>query len=315
MKNHFRFVPGLWLGNRALRACSPAARGFWMDLLCLCYPSGYLTLPTGAPLSDDQISRMVGEPVKLVRTWIKELGDAGIFDISQDGKLCSSRMVKEANFAARAKVAGEKGQQIKKAKKTPAPAAGDVKETTPGLAKADSTHHTETHGAQRAKSLPAERVAKVRFGIMAYARNGGSENPFQPREDEIIAQFAHSETPGQVIEILNAMLAENELELCSKPGEPRVFHWKYHPPSPTSAAAPDAPKKKALEWWKTPAGWVRMGNQQALSMKEDEAFEDFQIRVAARLPFGRHLDVLSVGQVRAVEAAIPKDPAAKKDAA
>lgn len=70
-----------------------------------------------------------------------------------------------------------------------------------------------------------------------------------------------------------------------------------------------------MEWWKTPAGWVRMGNQQALSMRDDEVFEDFQIRVAARLPFGRHLDVLSVGQVRAVEAAIPKDPAAKKDAA
>ena len=231
MKNHFRFVPGLWIGNRALRACSPAARGFWVDLLCLCFPSGYLTLPTGAPLSDDQISRMVGEPVKLLRTWIKELGDAGIFDISQDGKLCSSRMVKEANFAARAKVAGEKGQQIKKAKKTPAPAAGDVKEATPGLAKADSTHHTETHGA----------------------------------------------------------------------------------PAPAAASAEAAPKKKAVEWWKTPAGWVRMGNQQALSMKEDEAFEDFQIRVAARLPFGRHLDVLSVGQVRAVEAAIPKDPNAGKE--
>ena len=239
MKNHFRFVPGLWLGNRALRACSPAARGFWMDLLCLCYPSGYLTLPTGAPLSDDQISRMVGEPVKLVRAWIKELGDAGIFDISQDGKLCSSRMVKEANFAARAKVAGEKGQKLKKAKAAITPQqererkqVADFLETGPGvIAKVDKTHTTETHGA---------------------------------------------------------------------------------PPAPAAAAAP---KGKAVEWWKTPAGWVRMGNQQALSMRDDEAFEDFQIRVAARLPFGRHLDVLSVGQVRAVEAAIPKDPNAKKDEA
>ena len=237
MKNHFRFMPDLWMGNKALRACSPAARGFWVDLLCLCFPSGYLVLPTGAPLSDDQISRMVGEPVKLVRAWIKELGDAGIFDISQDGKLCSSRMVKEANFAARAKVAGEKGQKLKKARATPAkePVAivpgATVSVDQRGILKIDHTHTTETHGA----------------------------------------------------------------------------------PAPAAASAAAAPKKKAVEWWKTPAGWVRMGNQQALSMREDEAFEDFQIRVAARLPFGRHLDVLSVGQVRAVEAAIPKDPNAKKD--
>lgn len=237
MKNNFPFVPDLWMRNRALRACSPAARGFWVDLLCLCFPSGYLTLPTGAPLSDEQISRMVGEPVKLVRAWLKELGDAGIFDVSQDNKLCSSRMIKQANFAARAKVAGEKGQRLKKARKAPAPAAEDSgrsTETAGALTKVDSTHHTETHGA---------------------------------------------------------------------------------PPAAAAEAAPAPKKKKALDWWLTPAGWVRMGNQQALSMKEDEAFEDFQIRVAARLPFGRHLDVLSVGQVRAVEAAIPKDPNAKKDEA
>jgi len=173
---------------------------------------------------------MVGEPVKLVRTWLKELGDAGIFAISQDNKLCSSRMVKEAGFAARAKVAGEKGQALKKARG--APVVVVVHQDLPAgaaIVQVDKTHTTETHGA---------------------------------------------------------------------------------PPAPAAAAAP---KGKALEWWKTPAGWVRMGNQQALSMKDDEAFEDFQIRVAARLPFGRHLDVLSVGQVRAVEAAIPKDPNAGKE--
>lgn len=240
MKNHFRFLPNKWLGNRDLRACSPAARGFWVDLLAVMHATGgYLVNAAGAPLDDNQIARIVGEPVKNIRAWIKELGDAGIFDISQDGKLCSSRMVKEANFAARAKVAGEKGQKLKKAKAAITPQqererkqVADFLETGPGvIAKVDKTHTAETHGA---------------------------------------------------------------------------------PPAPAAAPAPAAPKKKAVEWWKTPAGWVRMGNQQALSMKEDEAFEDFQIRVAARLPFGRHLDVLSVGQVRAVEAAIPKDPNAEK---
>ena len=73
------------------------------------------------------------------------------------------------------------------------------------------------------------------------------------------------------------------------------------------------PAKKALDWWKSKAGWIRKGNEQAMSMKAGEDFEDFQIRVASRIPIGRHLDVLTLGQVRAVEAMTPKDPSAKKD--
>lgn len=234
-KASFRFIPDLWLRNRALRACSPAARGFWMDILALAYPSGYLVLENGKPMSDDQIAALVGAPVRLVRAWLKELGEAGIFSVSADNRLFSSRMVKEAEFAAQAKTAGARGQELKKAKaKAPAAAApGAPAAADPGIVKVDRTHTTETHGA------PA---------------------------------VAAPETPSP-------------------------------PPAP--------PAKKTLDWWKSKAGWIRKGNEQAMSMKPDEAFEDFQIRLAARIPIGRHLDVLSLGQVRAVEALVPKLP--KKD--
>ena len=58
----------------------------------------------------------------------------------------------------------------------------------------------------------------------------------------------------------------------------------------------------------TPAGWGRMGAQQAVSLRDGEAYEDFQCRVAARLPPGRHLDALTPGQLKRVEALTPKQP-------
>lgn len=244
MKTGFKFYPEKWLGNRALRTCSPAARGFWMDLLALMYPSGYLTMPDGSPMSDQQLSQLVGIPVRQVRAWINELGVAKIFTVLADGKMCSDRMVKEAAFVAQAKAAGERGQLIKKARARPiaalaagaAVAPGTVLEVPHGMVRIYRTHTTETHGA---------------------------------------------------------------------------------PPAPDAEAPapPPPPAKKSLPWWQSKAGWIRKGNEQAMSMKPGEEFPEFQIRVAARLPMGRHLDVLTPGQVRAVDAAIPKGPGDKEKAA
>jgi hypothetical protein len=67
------------------------------------------------------------------------------------------------------------------------------------------------------------------------------------------------------------------------------------------------PAKRPLDWWLSPAGWVRKASEQAMSMQPNESLQDFQVRLAVRLPMGRHLDVLTAGQVRAVEAQMPKD--------
>src|SRR6266404_4051082 len=114
IKKTFKFSPSLWLGNRSLGTCSAAARGFWIDLLCLIHPEGYLLL-NGQPMSDTDISRLTGEPVKSVRAWLKELGDAGIYAVDNKG-LYSSKMVKESNFSEKAKVSGSRGQKRKKEK-------------------------------------------------------------------------------------------------------------------------------------------------------------------------------------------------------
>jgi hypothetical protein len=114
----FKFDPDVWFKNRDLRSCSASARGFWVDLLALMHPSGYLAI-NGNPMDDKQIARLTGESVATVRKLIAELGTAGIFSVHESGCMFSSRMVKESKFVEQAKLSGARGQVKKKAKIQP----------------------------------------------------------------------------------------------------------------------------------------------------------------------------------------------------
>lgn len=96
MSKTFKFDPDKWMGNRALRACSAGARGFWVDLLTICFANGGYLHINGQPIDDNQLSRMVGESIKSIRGWLKELGEAGIFSVDDRG-LYSSRMRRTLN--------------------------------------------------------------------------------------------------------------------------------------------------------------------------------------------------------------------------
>jgi hypothetical protein len=59
----FKFYPGDWMKDPALRSVSIAARGLWIDMLCLMHESdrrGYLQHATGKPVTAEQLARMTG---------------------------------------------------------------------------------------------------------------------------------------------------------------------------------------------------------------------------------------------------------------
>lgn len=202
MKNGFVFVPDRWLGNRSLRACTPAARGFWVDLLALMHPTGYLIHPANSePLTDEQIAQLTGSSVRDVRKWITELGNAGIFTIEGD-RLCSTSMIKAAARELRSRAAGQRGGRPQKA----------------------------------------------------------------------------------VAEII-------QVQVTPPP-----------PPPPVQRATP----AKIPDWWLSPAGWARMGQQCAIDPMPGETIYDYQVRVSARLPPGPHLEALSDVQIKMVEAITKK---------
>jgi hypothetical protein len=70
-----------WLSDPALRFCSAAARGVWMDLLCMAHkgtPYGHVTVNGRVP-TDRQISSIVGVPVDELAPLLIELEECGVF--------------------------------------------------------------------------------------------------------------------------------------------------------------------------------------------------------------------------------------------
>jgi len=84
----FMFYPGDWQKDPCLRRCSKAAKGVWMDLLCLlfeCPVRGVFVDARGKPWSDEEIAEAIG-------------GDIGANLVAQRdtrGAIFSRRMVRD----------------------------------------------------------------------------------------------------------------------------------------------------------------------------------------------------------------------------
>lgn len=92
-----KFYPRDWRGDQALRACSVAARGLWMECLCIMHeakPYGHLLL-NGDRVDDDALARMAGVSVDEARSLMAELRKAGVFSLTREGVVYSRRMTKD----------------------------------------------------------------------------------------------------------------------------------------------------------------------------------------------------------------------------
>ena len=93
----FQFYPADWRKDPALSACSLAARGLWIELMCVAHEGdnyGYLSI-NGKPMTPAQVARMVGESPAVAAKLLKELEDAGVFSRDEQGCIFSRRMVKD----------------------------------------------------------------------------------------------------------------------------------------------------------------------------------------------------------------------------
>jgi hypothetical protein len=96
----FQFYPSDWLRDTALRSCSTGARGLWIDMICFMHegnPYGHLKVGDKVILPVN-LARMVGETLEVVEGWLKELHHAGVYDIADDGAICSRRMIRDENL-------------------------------------------------------------------------------------------------------------------------------------------------------------------------------------------------------------------------
>jgi len=88
----FQFYPKEWIWDQGLRECSVAARGLWVDMLCLMHegePYGHLTT------SGDLLLRVTGLTAKQYAALLDELEARGVFSRTDTGGIFSRRMVRD----------------------------------------------------------------------------------------------------------------------------------------------------------------------------------------------------------------------------
>lgn len=108
----FQFYPGDWLKDPAVRSVSLAARGLWIDMLCLMHESprrGYLQHANGKPVTAEQLARMTGCSTDEVSRLLQELENAGVFSCTEHGVIYSRRMIRDEHIRQVRREAGKKG--------------------------------------------------------------------------------------------------------------------------------------------------------------------------------------------------------------
>lgn len=108
---YMQFYPGDWLSDPALRACSMAAKGLWIDLLCLMWESperGVLRSKSGSKTVPKRIAMMLGLKPFSCQKLIQELEENGVLSRDENGEIFSRRMVREEHLRRIRQEAGRK---------------------------------------------------------------------------------------------------------------------------------------------------------------------------------------------------------------
>ena len=102
-----------WTGDPRIRMVSLAARGLWLECLCLMRTAprtGYLETSRGVPVPDGSLARIAGVPEEELPAIMRELSDAGIPAVEeQTGVWYCRRMVEESGKAGKCSEAGRRG--------------------------------------------------------------------------------------------------------------------------------------------------------------------------------------------------------------
>jgi len=159
----FQFYPADWRKDPALSACSLAARGLWIELMCIAHEGGtYGVLSiNGKPMAPAQIARMVGESPAAVVKLLAELEDAGVFSRDEQGCIYSRRMVKDEHVrnvrADAGRLGGNPNLLKQKDKQT------DNREPPPSSSSSSSSSSSEIQEPNGSVGKSADQPGFVQF--------------------------------------------------------------------------------------------------------------------------------------------------------
>jgi hypothetical protein len=106
-----KFWPADWQRDPAVRMCGLAARGLWIEMICVMHeadPYGHMLVNGRAP-TPKQMGALFGVTEREVKAMIAELEEAGVFSRNDDGVIYSRRMVRDEARRVKARTDGKKG--------------------------------------------------------------------------------------------------------------------------------------------------------------------------------------------------------------
>jgi hypothetical protein len=131
----FQFYPDKWYGDKGLRMCSLAARGLWMDMLCIMWESperGTLREANGKQIIANGLAKLVGADEADTKQYLSELEGHGVFSTLDDGTIYNRYMHGKWELSRTRAEAGRKGGMASKTEaKVPSPSSSPSSSPTP----------------------------------------------------------------------------------------------------------------------------------------------------------------------------------------
>jgi hypothetical protein len=154
-----------WSADKALHPCSLAAKGFWIEILCIMHegtPTGHLTL-NGKPATLKQMAANAYCTEKDAKRYLAELEEAGVFSRTEDGTIYCRRMVKDAAASDDGRQWAEKRWKGQKPNGTP---NGGGNGSPNGRANGHPNGNPNAKNLEAEAELEAEEDSKKDFKIL-----------------------------------------------------------------------------------------------------------------------------------------------------
>lgn len=249
-----QFYPGDWMKDPDLRRCSHAAKGVWVDLLCLmfeCAERGVLAT-SGVAWTDQEIAQAVGGDQSVVLECLRELTCKGVAKRRADGALYSKRMVADETKRRLCSEAGKRGGNpllVETLKGHPKGGAkgGSKRNPTPSSSTSSSLSPSLS-GGESEKRFPLSgrwNVPRVHEALNLWARHYAAKRPgmtFTDMEAVMVCKNADSSgwEPDRLVRAIEFSILKGAKNIIEDDG---LNKTRRSPDKPVQASEPPEPVK------------------------------------------------------------------------
>lgn len=301
----FQFYPADWRKDAALQSCSLAARGLWIEAMCIaheCEPYGHLVV-NGKAMTTAQFSRLVGLTERECARLLAELDDAGVLSRLANGTIFSRRMVRDEQFRQTrsecGKLGGNPALKLGPELKVEDKVGGKLRpklEPTPSSSSSSSTSVSPPLPSGRdtpPSSPPAPTAPSPKAKAPKPEGQGnsahGSRLPADWKLPDEWAEFARAERPDwDDAHLLRVSLEFRDYWHAKAGQDARKADWtatwrNWVRREDSAPRINGHAKGREPEWWASEAGTLAKARELGLSSRGGESWHDFRQRIRTAL--------------------------------